>query len=116
MSDLPQAMGRYLPDSDFRVVVWTSQSGELVVEIEKEIGPEKGIAKFAGVSFVNLPASMTVYAMEVRSPKELPNDFWNPTTPAPNDLDEDDLIFVIDGSWGGRNFVVAKSVSYEVMG
>lgn len=36
-------------------------------------------------------------------------------TPDPKDLEADDLVYVIEESWGGRNFVIAKSVSYEVV-
>ena len=113
MKELPEQMRRYLPDSEFRVAAW--RSGELLIEVEKEIGPEKGIAKFFGVSFVNLPVTMTVYSMEVKSPEELPSDFWNASTPDRRDLDADDLVFVIESSWGGRQFVIAKSLAYEVV-
>lgn len=114
MKELPEQLRRYLPDSEFRVVAWNSD--ELVIEVEKEIGPETGIAKFSGVSFVNLPTIMTVYSMQVKSPKDLSSDFWNASTPDSRDLETDDLVFIIESSWGGRQFVIAKSLAYEVSG
>jgi hypothetical protein len=53
--DLPVALTRYIADAMVDVVSWSANSGELVLRISKEIGPETGRLKFRDVGYVHLP-------------------------------------------------------------
>jgi hypothetical protein len=48
----PPALMRRLADATVEVVSWSAASGELLLRIRKEIGPESGLLRFAGVLVV----------------------------------------------------------------
>jgi hypothetical protein len=85
---------RYLADATVEVVSWSAASGELLLRIRKEIGPESGLLRFGGVVLVHLPPRFTIAALVATH------------------RDGDDVEFEIAEAWGESYRVVASSVEY----
>jgi hypothetical protein len=62
-ASLPPALMRHLADAQVEVVSWSAASGELVLRVRKEIGPESGLLRFGGVGVVHLPPRFTIAAL-----------------------------------------------------
>jgi len=112
---LPDALQSYLPDSELVVTSWSNGADELTLKVEKDLGPETGRLSFRGVLQVNLPPSLTIDGIEKHTPDSVPPDFWHAGTPKKSELGDSDFIFLLFGSFGGRYFVVAESIAYEVL-
>ena len=93
-ASLPLALMRHLADATVEVVSWSASSGELLLRIRKEIGPESGLLRFGGVGIVHLPPRFTIAALVAA------------------DRDGDDTLFEIAEAWGESYRVVASSVEY----
>lgn len=93
-ASLPPALMRYVADATVEVVSWSAASGDLLLRIRKEIGPEAGLIRFRGVVVVNLPPRFTIAAMAA--------------TPRGGG----DTLFEITEAWGESYAVVASSVEY----
>jgi len=113
--NLPDALQRYLADSELAVTSWRCDTGELTLKVEKDIGPETGRLAFRGVTHVNLPPALTVESIEVRTAETAPVDFWTVGTPRKSELGDSDYIFLVFESFGGRFFVVAEGIEYEIL-
>jgi hypothetical protein len=91
---LPPALMRFLADATVEVVSWSAASGELLLRIRKEIGPESGLLRFGGVGVVHLPPRFTIAALVATQ------------------RGDDDMLFEIAEAWGESYRVVASSVEY----
>ena len=93
-ASLPPALMRHLADATVEVVSWSAASGELLLRIRKDIGPESGLLRFAGVVVVYLPRRLTIAALIATH------------------RGGDDTLFEITEAWGESYKVVASSVEY----
>jgi hypothetical protein len=93
-ASLPPALMRHLADATVEVVSWSAASGELLLRIRKEIGPESGLLRFGGVAVVYLPPRFTIAALVATH------------------RDGDDTLFEIAEAWGESYRVMASSVEY----
>ena len=93
-ASLPPALMRHLADATVEVVSWSAASGELLLQVRKEIGPESGLLRFGGVAVVYLPPRFTIAALVAIH------------------RDGDDTLFEIAEAWGESYKVVASSVKY----
>jgi hypothetical protein len=91
---LPPALTRHLADATVEVVSWSAASGELVLRVRKEIGPESGLLRFGGVGVVHLPPRFTIAALVA------------------TDRGREDTLFEIAEAWGESYMVAASSVEY----
>jgi len=91
---LPPALMRFLADATVEVVSWSAASGDLLLRIRKEIGPESGLLRFGGVGVVHLPPRFTIAALVATQ------------------RGEDDMLFEIVEAWGESYRVVASSLEY----
>ncbi len=112
---LPDALQIYLTDSELVVTSWSNAAGELTFKLEKDIRPETGRLAFSGVNHVCMPPALTIESMEVHTIDTVPADFWNPSAPRKSELGDSDHIVLVFGSFGGRYYIVAESVSYEIL-
>ena len=94
-ASLPPALMWHLADATVEVVSWSAASGELLLRIHKEIGPETGLLRFGGVVVVHLPPRFTIAAI------------------AATHRGGDDVQFEIAEAWGESYRVVASSVEYD---
>ena len=92
--DLPPALMRHLADAEVEVASW-SASGDLLLRVGKEIGPESGVLRFGGVSHVSLPPRFTVAALT--------------RTARP----DGDTLYTFGWAWGESYTVVAESLAHE---
>ncbi len=106
---LPPALLRYLPDSELEVVSWHEST--LTLKIRKEIG----LLTFTQVSHVNLPSKLGLTGIQLAATDEIPASFFTLHRPADQQLDSDERLFVVLGSWGERYFVVAGDIEYHIM-
>jgi hypothetical protein len=107
---LPFSLLRYLPDADIEVVSWHGETGELVIRVVKDAGgPECGLARFRGVSFVSLPPRVNIIGLRCGGIDLLPEALRG-AAPGPGEF-----VFVFDASWGSPHYVVAETVTYEVV-
>lgn len=113
--ELPDALKRYLADSELVVTSWSNADGELALRLIKDIGPETGRLSFTGVAHVCLPPALTIESIEPHTIHTVPADFWNPSAPPKSELGEAETIFLIFGSFGGRFYVIAESIAYEIL-
>ncbi|MCY3014832.1 MAG: hypothetical protein NT171_09085 [Planctomycetota bacterium] len=93
-ASLPPALMRHLADATVEVMSWSAASGELLLRIRKEIGPESGLLRFGGVGVVHLPPRFTIAALVA------------------TDRVGEDTLFEIAEAWGESYRVVASSVEY----
>ena len=112
---LPEALQIHLADSELVVTSWSNEAGELTFKVEKDISPETGRLSFSGVTHVCVPPALTLESMEVHTRETVPADFWNASAPPKSELGDSDHVVLIFGSFGGRFYVVAEDVSYEIL-
>jgi hypothetical protein len=93
-ASLPPALMKHLADAEVEVVSWSAASGELVLLVRKEIGPESGLLRFGGVGVVHLPPRFTIAALVATH------------------QGAEDTLFEISEVWGESYMVVASSVRY----
>ena len=93
-ASLPPALMRNLADATVEVVSWSAVTGELVLRVRKEIGPESGLLRFGGVGVVYLPPRFTIAALVATH------------------QGTGDTLFEIAEAWGESYMVVASSVQY----
>jgi hypothetical protein len=94
-SSLPHELMRHLADAEVEVVSWSAASSELVLRVRKEIGPESGLLRFAGVGHVSLPPRFTVAGLS--------------RTAGP----DGDTLFMLAEAWGASYTVAAESMAWE---
>jgi hypothetical protein len=111
-SELPQHLLRYLADSEFEVVSLNKE--RLSVRVHKEIGPEHGLLEFREPSFVCIQPKLAVAAITIGSFADLPIGLRELMRPNDKQLDESETLYLIDGSWGERFFVIATEITYSV--
>ena len=114
MTLVPNALLRYLPDSELSVLSWDGTSETLLLRVEKEIGPEIGTLILRGVSFVSLPASLTLAGLDLQSPESVPPELLSRSRPGDTSLDADEQLLAIHEVGGGEFFVIAKEIDYEI--
>lgn len=104
----PESFLRYLADAECSVVSWDAVSLRLVLKIEKEIGPERGVLMFHGASLVHVPAHFTVEqaSSSQHSIPEFPG-----VSP-----EEGEWLFLFREAWGRTFYVVAQTASYDITG
>ncbi len=112
---LPDALQTYLADSELVVTSWSNDADELTFKVEKDIRPETGRLSFSGVTHVCMPPALTVESMEAHTIHTVPPDFWTPSVPPKSELGDSDHIVLVFGSFGGRYYVIAENVSYEIL-
>lgn len=93
---------RYFADSDIKLVGWNPKSRELVLSIEKEIGPETGIIRFTSVTYLALTPALTAVSIRVANLDEA----WQ-LLPVP-EMAADGIVFVVEDIEGVKH-VVAPS-------
>ncbi|HEX4146630.1 MAG TPA: hypothetical protein VHY91_24220 [Pirellulales bacterium] len=104
---LPPELTRYLPDSKLSVAFWDAKASVLALNIEKEIGQERGMITLSGVSRVCLPAWLEISGMECVAESRFLLD----------PLEAGEVLLIVYGvSWEQPFYVVAKSVRYVVTG
>lgn len=108
---LPDQLLANLADSELELISW--DQSRLAVRITKEIGPEQGQLEFLDPSFVSLPPRMGIAGIRIVSLKDLPPDFFESRSPSAQTLDPAEQIYLIEGSWGDRCFVIAAGVNYR---
>ncbi len=113
--DLPAALTFMLADAELIVTGWSADDDELTARVVKDAATETGRLTFRGVSHVNLPPALTIESIEARAPRDLPFEFWNDGTPKLSELGDADTAFLIFGAWGGRYFVIAEEIEYDLM-
>ncbi|SFH94303.1 hypothetical protein [Planctomicrobium piriforme] len=106
-SQLPETLLSYLADSEVELISWTGATGELILKVLKEIGPEQGLIRFFGVSQTMLRPRFTICEIQIGSFSDLP-DLVQP-------LSADESIFILNESWGTQLFVVAEHLTYEII-
>lgn len=109
---VPPDLLRNLADSEWRVESWNGSF--LTIAVEKEIGPELGTVRFKGVSHVSVPPQMQVETISIGDLADLPKDFLGISRTSASSLDPDERVFIINGSWGERFFVIAEAIDYLV--
>jgi hypothetical protein len=112
---LPVALTRYFADSRLEVESFTRGENTLILRIEKDIGPETGIIVFRQVSCLFLPTSVPGESMRSYMVNQAGSEFWSRCRLADDWFDPDDVVFEIESQDGPPYFVVAKSLSYEVV-
>jgi hypothetical protein len=100
---MPATLTRGLADAEVEVVSWSAASGELVLRVRKEVGPEVGLLRFGGVGHVSLPPRLTIAGI-TRAEQDTGG-----AEPGPGES-----VFVFEEAWGASYFVVAESVRYVV--
>ena len=113
---LPIPLTRYFADSQLVLESFAREDQILVIRIEKEIGPETGLIRFAQVSFVCLPIAMAGEAIHARSIGEADSSFWFQHPFDQNDFESDDVLFELVSQDGPVHMVVAKSIRYDIIG
>lgn len=113
--EIPDQLRTYFHDSTLRLHSYDSENRQLLVHIEKEIGPETGIITFHNVSFISMPDCFPGDAIEAKPQSELPDDFWGRYSAYPDLFATDDIAFQIFDQEGPVHLVIAKAVSYEVI-
>jgi hypothetical protein len=111
---LPDGLHRNLADAELSVLSWSASRDELIIRVEKTAAEEFGLIRFRGISHVNLPPSLTVESIEVCAAVNAPADLWNEGTPRRSELGDSDHVALVFGSFGGRYFVVAETMTYEL--
>jgi len=109
---LPKELLRNLADSTLEIVGWNPTSASLTLRLIKEIGPETGTIRFTDVSHINLPPRTSVAGIEQVRPSAL----MSICPGCPTDYDDEDSVYLIHDSWGGRYFVVATGIEYTLDG
>jgi len=112
---LPDALQIYLADSELVVTSWSNSADELTFKLEKDVSPETGRLSFSGVTHVCMPPALTIESMEVHTIHTVPTDFWTASAPRKSELGDSDHIVLVFGSFGGRYYIVAEGVSYEIL-
>ncbi len=110
---LPAPLLRNLADSEVEGVSWGADTGELVLRVTKDIGPEVGMLGFRGVGHVNLAPRMTIDGMESGGLELLPAGNLGMYR-GDGELGAGDRVFLFREPWGAAYFVVAASACYEV--
>ena len=110
--EVPIHLLRYLADSEFQVISWNEE--RLAIRVCKEIGPEHGLLEFLDPSFVCLAPKMGIAAISMGSVGDLPTGFLDLMRPFDKQLDESEKVFLVEGSWGERYFVVAAAIHYTI--
>jgi hypothetical protein len=85
-----------LADAEVEVLSWSAATGELVLRVRKELGPEAGLLRFAGVGHASLPPRLTVAGISASAQID------------------GDTRFVLEAAWGGSYTIVAESVEYDI--
>jgi hypothetical protein len=112
---LPLGLVRHIGDSYITILTWNAAKGELVLRLDKDIGPESGLIRISGVTHVNLPPRLGLAGISCGGLERLPPGYLATHRPMDATLDTDELAFVFHGSWGETYFVVAKAITYEVL-
>ncbi|WP_425614818.1 hypothetical protein NA78x_004697 [Anatilimnocola sp. NA78] len=110
--DLPTQLLRFLADSQIEVVSWDEKL--LTVQIRKEIGAEYGLLEFREPSLVCLPPKCEIAGLRIGSLADLPKGLFEVVRPGNSQLDPDEKIYVVDGSWGEQFFVIATAITYKI--
>jgi len=104
---LPVELTRYLPDSELSVECWDVKDSVLTLNLEKEIGPERGTITLSGVSRVCLPSWLEISGIECTTENRFLVD----------PIGAGELLFIVHGvSWEQPFYVVARAISYQVRG
>src|SRR3954453_9853231 len=104
---LPKELLRNLADSTLEIMEGNPSSSSLTLRLTKEIGLETGTIRFTDVSHINLSPRTLVAGIE----KVLPSDMMN-YWPGSPDYGNNDSVYLIHESWGGRSFIVATGIEY----
>jgi hypothetical protein len=112
---VPIALLRCFADSRLEVESFTRLESTLAIRIEKDIGPETGIMTFRQVSFLSLTPVIEGDSIQSRPVSEAGPDFWSVCRLARDWFDRDDLVFEIESPFEPVSFIVAKSLSYDVV-
>jgi len=113
--NLPDALQHHLAHSELSITAWSADDDELSVRVDKTSIDETGRLAFRGILHVNLPPTLTVDCMEIHTAATAPDDLWGPDAPARAELGDSDFVVLLFGSFGGRSFVVAEELSYEIL-
>ena len=101
----PDDFRKHIADSKCTVASWDAASSQLVLTIDKEIGPECGSLVLNGVSFVCLPPCVTVEAV-ASSKHEVP-DFPGVCP------EQDEWLYVFQEACGRAFYVLAQTAIYR---
>jgi hypothetical protein len=112
---IPDQLRAYFHDSTLTLHSYDAENRQLLVHIEKEIGPETGIITFGDVSFISIPDCFPGDAIKATPVSELPDEFWHHYSAYLDLFEADDIAFQIYDQEGPVHLVVAKTISYEVI-
>ena len=104
---LPDSLTKCIADSQADVISWNADSGELVLKITKEIGPETGLLRLTGVGYVQLPPRFEIAGIAAY-------DCPFPDHPQLK-LDVDEIAISFQDSDSCAHLVVAESVEYSII-
>src|SRR4051812_44019953 len=104
---LPDALLRYLPDSEVEVVSWSADRDELVLRVRKEITLEVGLLRFGEVAHLNVIPRKTIEGIDCGDLELLPPDYCAAYRNGTTSLDPGERVFLLRESWGAVYYVVA---------
>lgn len=104
MPELPPELLHFIADSEVEVISWTGESGELILKVTKDIGPETGLMHLRGVGVVHLRPRFDVAAIAA---------YDKPFPDYPQlQLDDGEIAVAFQESLGAVYLVTAESVEY----
>jgi len=111
---IPVELRSYFHDSTLTLHSYDAEDRQLLVHIEKEIGPETGIIGFGEVSFISIHQCFPGNAIRATSVPDLPDEFWSRYPAYLDVFESDDIAFQIYDQEGPVHLIVAKTISYKV--
>lgn len=112
--NVPTSLTQYFADSTLRLHSYDSNTQQLCVQIEKEIGPESGIIRFSGVSYISIPDCFSGDGIDAVSVADADDSFWRRTSCDVDCVEPTQTIFRIYDQDGPTHFVVAAKVAYSI--
>jgi len=103
---LPESLTNCIADSQVDVMSWSADAGELVLRITKDVGPETGMLRIVGVSYVHLPPRFETAGIAAC-------DGPSPDYPRLK-LDSDEIAIAFHDPEDRVHLVVAESVDYVI--
>lgn len=104
---LPESLTYCIADSQVDVMSWSAESRELVLQINKEIGPERGLLRLIEVGYVHLPPRFEIAGIAAY-------DCPFPDYPQLA-LNIGEIAFGFQDSNSCVHLVIAESVEYEII-
>ncbi|MEZ5939789.1 MAG: hypothetical protein R3C18_00260 [Planctomycetaceae bacterium] len=112
--NIPQSLRSYFADATLRVLSYDSETSDLCIHVEKDVGPEFGIIRFSGVSFLSISVFFTGDGIDSIAVRDADGSFWSHSSCIPDSVEDAQAIYRIYDQDGLTHFVVADSIEYEI--